>query len=458
MLSQSIRSKLNLEVDLKDVKKKLERIGKKLEEKFRKEETSFSFSLKLFPNCVIGKGSPYSFHFPDFRVRVSDEKTGFSVYDPVVKKWIVFRKREKTKEKPFFPLVLETSKLLEKEKGSPTFHLLLVSSCGAKRAIVMPKMDKINEKFRAEDAKNEKDVERLKSQEVISFINALSSKPYVLLTNDEKLKERIEKQILSTPKPQTVKEEMTKKLKEYLVVSEDPVKWCWSVVSGSEELFYPKEFQVPKEVLLLGVLLATLGVLVFHFFPKKEEKVKKQEVWTPSPSFKLKHAYYKFFEGNKKDLEKFFLSLFTTPEGFRVSEANIDGQKISITFESPNAVIPSEKRKFFRTTVEVPRSSPPSWESLRNKPPVELEKFKEVYFKDSFFTKLVRESTLRITPENFEGVKLVCAEFEFAKPFTSSELKKLWKSIPKQIILKGLTLSLSNFEWNLQMRGKVCGR
>jgi len=325
MLSQSIRSKLNLEVDLKDVKKKLERIGKKLEEKFRKEETSFSFSLKLFPNCVIGKGSSYSFHFPDFRVRVSDEKTGFSVYDPVVKKWIVFRKREKTKEKPFFPLVLETSKLLEKEKGSPTFHLLLVSSCGAKRAIVMPKMDKINEKFRAEDAKNEKDVERLRNQEVISFVNALSSKPYVLLTNDEGLKERIEKQILSTPKPQTVKEEMTKKLKEYLVVSEDPVKWCWSVVSGSEELFYPKEFQVPKEVLLLGVLLTTLGVLVFHFFPKKEEKVKKQEVWTPSPSFKLKHAYYKFFEGNKKDLEKFFLSLFTAPEGFRVSEANIDG-------------------------------------------------------------------------------------------------------------------------------------
>jgi hypothetical protein len=427
----------------------------------KKEKERKGVKLKLSENCTRGEGRKvYSLHLKDFRVKLSDKKGDFSVYDPVTKKWIVYTRKGKGREIPLFPILLEFAK-----KKKRTVTLYVGAECGSVKVTVLPHMDKVNQKVAVKFDRKE----NVESDVIISYLNVLSANSFLLLTDSKELKEKIEQRIDSLPQPEPVKETMRKNFAESFILVDDVVSYLLEEVKGSKELYLKKDLEIPPKVLIgvaTALVLVVGGVLGFSYYKKKKEEEEwlrqmqeQKKAWTPSLSFKEKHLFYREFLGDSKVFNKVFTSLFTAPEYYTVDEVNFARGKGEVIYAT--LLLPEKgERKRGRWIVKETFSSspsPPSWEELRRREEVELLPF-SVLFKDGLFLFSLREGLVKVYDKDVEGVKLTCGDFEVRKRLTLSELYRFWKEAVYQFKVDTLHLKKEGELYFLDFKGTFCGR
>jgi len=413
----------------------------------------------LSPDCTSGEGrKKWSVVSVHFRVRLSEKKENFSVYDPSSKRWITWKKREKVKEKPLFPLLFEFAKKVEKERKAGAMHLFLKASCGACRVTVIPSMDKLQEKIKQEFFKNVSEAER---SEVIAFVNSLSLTPYFLLTNDREVLERIEEKISSLPRPEPVLKELKEKVKNYVLVVDDVVSFLLSEVGKSEEVSLPQEIELkPKHALalLLALIVSGGGYYGYSLYKQKKEEEERQKMemmrkqqWTPGLQFKREHLVYKLFTKEVEKLSKLLYSL--TPE---VVEAGINGNEVRIVYELQSPAPDSVRRgEVYRVEKkETVSSSSVSWESLRKKPAFSLPKASFLY---QHLPSSLKNSIVEVKQESVDGVSLLCFRIDYQGKLTGKDIEKFLISLPPTTKLDTVQLTKREDFYSLTVRGEICG-
>jgi len=430
---------------------------KKQDRKNGEKKKEVKNSVRLFKDCFAGSGKKkWSVILNHYRIRLVDKAEDFSVYDKQSKKWIVFRKREKVKERPLFPVLLEVAKAKSGEFSS--LHLFLSSSCGACEVAVVPQMDKIQEKFKVNSST---DADTLRNNVVLAFANSLSVKPFFLLTNDKKLLEAVRKRVETLPRPDDVKKRMLETIDKAVVVVDDPVDYCLKLVKSSKELKLPQEIEIkPKHLVVGGVVLVLLTASYFgysYYKQKKEEEARRlaelqrKQQFVPSLKFKKEHLFYKEFEKEVKKLGTFIYSL-----NGNVREASINGNGYRIVYEYDSPVVGAEKRRGkFEKTVTGGFSFPsPSWESLRRKNPVYLPSAVSIY---ELLPDFWKKSVKKVEAKSVEGVKLICFDVNYSDKLPSYKVYEVLESLPATTYVKQVQLTRRGDDFSLTVRASVCG-
>ncbi len=416
-----------------------------------KGKAKIKYSLKLSPDCRVGEGKEYSLVLVKGHVRVMDKGKDYAVYDPQLKKWIVFLRR--TKDRPLFPFLYELAK-----KRKQSVHLLVEASCGVSRVLVLPKMDTLPEKFKSFFAPKGEE-SRLKVEEEMTFINALLTSPSFLITNSSAVRDEIIKKIEELPRPKEVKEELKQKALSNIEVVSDIVDYVLKEVRDSKELYYPKEIELGKKEVALLLSFSLVGAGLYYgysLYQKKKreelEKMRRQEQrWMPTLKFKETHLYHKVFEPERKDVEKVVEILSSVPPPFAVRSVRITGNEVEAELESPLPVLGGKKEGgAFVVKKTFSRTPKPNWESLRGYKPVKLLPFKN-QVKD--YVGSVEE----VKVVDFDGVKLACAVIDYNKRLTPTDLVKKLREIPKQVVVRELLATKGGDEYTLTFRGLVCG-